>query len=301
MTSDTLPTPDDARRCADGRDGVVDVDGGAPVPVRIYGDTAGRPGALVVHFHGGTFVAGSLDSGATVAGLLAQAGAVVVSVDYPLAGAHPFPAAVDVGYAVLKWADGQRCRLAGKQAGLFVAGEEAGGNLAAAIAMVARDRRAPGLAGQLLISPMLDARLGTASMRKCEAGPVGCRWADGWRAYLGCGTAADHPYALPARARRLGGLAPALVLTAGDDPFHDEALAYATRLEQAGVFAYGLELEAHTGWPCSLSAPPPAPATWAVPMREAMRAFMVRNMTTEARQRVCDTRHSMQSQQESPQ
>ncbi|MDQ3272894.1 MAG: alpha/beta hydrolase, partial [Pseudomonadota bacterium] len=153
-------------------------DGG--LDVRIYGrhpDSVTDPVPLVLHFHAGAFVAGSLSQGACVAGLLADAGAVVVSVDYPLAPAHPFPQAVETAYAALAWAWKARNKLAGRSVRLFVAGEEAGGNLAAALALVARDRDSPRLAGQLLLSPMLDACMATASLRDVHAGPVGCTWA----------------------------------------------------------------------------------------------------------------------------
>jgi acetyl esterase len=243
--------------------------------VRVYGSPRESTAtALVVHFHGGTFVAGSLDSGVTVARLLASAGAVVVSVDYPLAPAEPFPAAVEAGHRALVWAHRMRTRLAGKDARLFVAGEEAGGNLAAALAMVARDRHHPPLAGQILVSPMLDACVGTASMRSSEAGAAGCRWAAGWCAYLGCGPAAEHPYAIPARALRLAGLPAALVITAEDDPLRDEALVYAKRLEAAGARVSSTVLAEPTGWPCSLGLEAPVPARWADPVREALGAFL---------------------------
>jgi acetyl esterase len=253
----------------------IDDDAKASMQVRIYGAPrkAAAP-ALVVHFHGGAFVAGSLDSGVTVARLLVSAGAVVVSVDYPLAPAQPFPAAVEAGHAALLWAHRMRTRLAGKDARLFVAGEEAGGNLAAALAMVARDRHLPPLAGQILLSPMLDACVGTASMRSSEAGAAGCRWAEGWCAYLGCGPAAEHPYAIPARALRLSGLPPALVITAGDDPLRDEALVYAERLRVAGAEVNCAVLAEATGWPCSLGLEATAPPRWADPVREALGAFL---------------------------
>ena len=101
-----------------------------------------------------------------------------------------------------------RARWSSKHAPLYVAGEEAGGNLAAALALMARDRRGPALAGQILFSPMLDACLGTYSLREADAGPVGCRWADGWADYLGSPDKAAHPYAAPLNASRLAGARP---------------------------------------------------------------------------------------------
>ncbi|MGQ2979114.1 MAG: alpha/beta hydrolase [Polaromonas sp.] len=220
--------------------------------VRVYGrhpEGATEAAPLVLHFHGGAFVAGSLDQGACIAGLLAEAGAVVISVDYPLAPAHPFPQAVETGYAALIWAWKARHKLAGRNAPLLIAGEEAGGNLAAAITLMARDQDAPRLAGQILLSPMLDACMATASLRDAHAGPVGCTWADGWHQYLPRLEDAAHPYATPGSAFRLSGLPPTLLITAGDDPLRDEAQAYAQRLRAAGIFVQEAVLPEPTGWP----------------------------------------------------
>lgn len=243
--------------------------------VRIYGQrSVGGNGALVLHFHGGTFVDGSLESGATVARLLASTGAVVASLDYPLATSRPFPAAIEAGYAALEWAWKSRGRLAGPGARLFVAGVEAGGNLAAAMALMVRDRQFPPLEGQILLSPMLDACLGTASLRRSHAGPATCRWAVGWRQYLLEGRGTDHPYAMPGQARRLEGLAPALVLTAADDPLRDEALSYRQRLREAGVPARACELGGRTGWPATLDDGTSPSATWTETVRTAFKNFL---------------------------
>jgi acetyl esterase/lipase len=243
--------------------------------VRIYGQhRAGGNGALVLHFHGGTFVDGDLESGATVARLLVSTGAVVVSLDYPLATAQPFPAAIEAGYAALEWAWQARVRLVGAQARLFVAGEEAGGNLAAALALMVRDRQLPPLAGQILLSPMLDACLGTASLRRSNAGPATCRWAVGWRQYLLEGRGTDHPYAIPGQARRLEGLPPALVLTATDDPLRDEALSYQQRLREAGVPACACDLDGLTGWPATFGNSSSQSATWSRQVRAAFQEFL---------------------------
>ena len=190
---------------------------------------------LVVHLHGGTFDSGTLASGEAVATTLAEAGAIVISLPYPLAPANPFPQALEASYAALERIARDKARWVGKNAPLYVAGEEAGGNLAAALAMMARDRHGPLLAGQILFSPMLDSCLGTYSFRNAEAGPVGCRWADGWHAYLGSPEKAAHPYAAPVNAVRLTGLAPALIVTAEDDLLRDESINYAHRLKAAGV------------------------------------------------------------------
>lgn len=242
--------------------------------VRFYGRRpVGAVSPLVVHFHGGAFAGGSLDGGSCVARLLADAGAVVMSLDYPLAPAHPFPAAVDIGYAALLWAWKGRHKLAGQGAPVYVAGEEAGGNIAAAVSLMARDRQEPALAGQILLSPMLDPCLATASLRDAEAGPVGCVWADGWHHYLPRLEDASHPYAAPGSALRLAGLPPTLLVTAQDDPLRDETLEYAERLRAAGLVAQHTVLPAVTGWPCSYLKPASHEAAWATAVQQRVTEF----------------------------
>lgn len=212
--------------------------------------------ALVLHLHGGSFLEDASNCNDAVGRLLAEAGAVVVSVDYPTGPEHPFPAALEAAFKALQSLAVHRATWAQRHARLFVAGEESGGNLAAALAMMARDQGGPALAGQILLSPMLDPCLATASVRGADAGPVGCRWADGWHGYLGSADQASHPYAAPSNASRLAGLPPALVLTAEDDPLRDESLRYAERLRAGGVDAQSHVLPAPTGWPCALGVEP---------------------------------------------
>lgn len=222
----------------------------ASLPARSYApaEIAAEAG-IVLHLHGGAFTGGSLAEGEAVATMLAEAGAVVISLDYPLAPEHRFPEALEAAYDSLVAIAKGRARWASKHAPLYVAGEEAGGNLAAALALMARDRRGPSLTGQILLSPMLDACLGTCSLREADAGPVGCHWADGWAKYLGTPDKAAHPYAAPASASRLGGLAPALLISAQDDPMRDESAAYATRLQEAGVIVRHHVQTGPTQWP----------------------------------------------------
>lgn len=254
-----------------------------PLDVRFYGrHRVGAVSPLVVHFHGGAFAGGSLDGGSCVARLLADAGAVVMSLDYPLAPAHPFPAAVETGYAALLWAWKARQKLAGQGAPLFIAGEEAGGNLAAAVSLVARDRQEPALAGQILLSPMLDPCLATASLRDAEAGPVGCVWADGWHHYLPRLEDAGHPYAAPGSALRLAGLPPTLLVTAQDDPLRDETLEYAERLRAAGLVAQHTVLPAVTGWPCSYLQPASHEAAWAPAVQQRFTEFFASTLALQA-------------------
>jgi acetyl esterase len=226
-----------------------------------------RPEPVVLHFHGGAFTRGSIDTGRAVATLLAEAGAAVVSTDYPRAPEHRFPCALEMAFDALADLHLRRREFSSHKSLLLVAGEEAGANLAASLALIARDRRSVPLAGQILISPMLDPQLASCSARLAEAGPVGCKWADGWHEYLGSADKASHPYATPLASSRLAGLAPALILTANDDVMRDESVLYASALRRAGVRVDLHTLPAPTGWPDSLTDGTAPEAHW----REAVR------------------------------
>ena len=250
-----------------------------PVRVRVYKNPAlSRPAPVVVHLHSGAFVAGTLDSGRTIGRLLAAAGAVVASVDYPLAPQHPFPQPLDAAFDVLTHIGRGRTAWAGKKPLLYVAGEEAGGNLAAALALMARDQQSPALAGQILLSPMLDACLATCSVREAKAGPADCQWADGWHKYLGSPAKAAHPYASPIVSSRLTGVAPALLVSAEDDLLRDETLNYARRLRESGVPVRQHLLSAPTGWPCALHYGVDD-AVWADSLRECFSGFFADILT----------------------
>ncbi|WP_066631595.1 alpha/beta hydrolase [Bordetella sp. H567] len=247
-----------------------------PHRVRFYGRRA-QAGAtpLVVHFHGGAFVSGSVDSPSLVPQLLADAGAVVLSVDYPLAPHHPFPSAVEAAYATLGWVHQHRQRLGGKGAALFVAGEEAGGCIAAAVALMARDRLGPPVDGQILFSPMLDASMGTASVRCAQGTPAGTEWAGGWRGYLSCPCDASHPYATPLAGTRLAGLPPLLLLSGPDDPLRDEGRAYASRLRAAGVPVIRESRDRALAWTGPHGAAAPEAAAELEAVRARLFSFLV--------------------------
>lgn len=242
--------------------------------VRIY---SGRPvlldTPLVLHLHAGAFVSGSLDTGRAVSTLLAEAGAIVMSVDYPLAPQSVFPQTLQTLFKALTLIWLKRGKWAGRKSQIYVAGEEAGGNLAAGLALMARDQRAPALGGQILLSPMLDACLATESVRLAEAGPVGCQWADGWHQYLGTADKACHPYAAPLGSSRLSGLAPALIVTSEDDPMRDESLAYAKRLQASAVMVQHHVLPEPTEWPCALAEADSLNESWAPDLREHFTQF----------------------------
>jgi acetyl esterase/lipase len=213
------------------------------VPVRTYRPrdaTGDLPGVL--YLHGGGFCLGSVDTEHGGAVALSHAlQAVVVSVDYRLAPEHPYPAGLDDCYAGL-------CHLAdldGVDAErLVIHGQSAGGGLAAATALVARDRGGPSLRLQSLGIPELDDRLDTPSMRAFTATPMWSRpqAVMSWQYYLG-GVQADG-YAAPARAEDLTGLPPAYLTTMELDPLRDEGIQYAMRLLAAGV---SVELHSYPG------------------------------------------------------
>lgn len=249
--------------------------GHAPLTARVFGHRdAASPAPVVLHFHSGAFTSGSLDSAEPIARLLANAGAVVVSLDYPLAPAHPFPQAVEAGYAALCWLQKHRAKFAGADAPIVLAGEEAGGNIAAAVASMARDRQRPKVAAQILFGPMLDACVGTASLRKAAVGRVDCKWAHGWHDYLGATPDPSHPYAVPGRAMRLAGLPATLLFTAEDDPMRDEALGYAARLRAADVLALEFVLPGTTGWPFTHGATIDAALPWPRIALDRCRQFL---------------------------
>ena len=273
MNALTLPT-------AAWRDTQVDAGLDAPLAVRIHGAVDGACGAktrrpLVLHLPGGSFTGGDLDSGLPTARLLAQSGAVVVSLDYPKAPAQPFPAALQAAGALLRWLRRARTRLAGAGTALWVAGEEAGANLAAGLALWARDQGLP-LAGQVLLSPLLDPCMATASLREAGQGCGDCAIARGWTAYLG--RQGDHPYAAPLHAARLAHVAPALVAVGEDDPLRDEGLAYAQALQAAGVAVQTRRLAGPTGWPWALSRLSSLQAPWVAELRPLLQAFLAEGL-----------------------
>jgi acetyl esterase len=217
------------------------------VPVRIYRPVetggGGAPRPALVWFHGGGWVLGSLDACDPVCRTLAgDAGVVVVSVGYRLAPEHPYPAGVDDCYAALEWVARDAAILGVDPARLAVGGESAGGNLAAVVALAARDRGGPATRLQLLVYPVTDARMSYPSIRENGAGYLLTVDSLGWFVELYLGAQGEHgdpddPYVSPIYARDLARLPPALVITAEFDPLRDEGEAYARRLQQAGVEA----------------------------------------------------------------
>lgn len=224
------------------RDTTVPGPSGAPdVPVRVYAP-ADRDGDLpgLLYLHGGGFVLGDLDTfDGSLRQLVDDLGIVIVSVDYRLAPEHPFPAPAEDCYAALAWVGAKAAELGIDPARLGVAGESAGGGLAAAVVLMARDRGGPALCFQYLGIPELDDRLDTPSMVAYVDTPLWNRpnAIFSWTSYLGAepGGPDVSPYAAPARAEDLSGLPPAYVTVCQFDPLRDEGITYAQRLLQAGV------------------------------------------------------------------
>jgi acetyl esterase len=206
-------------------------------PVRIYRPDSDQPLPVVVYFHGGGFVIGDIAThDSTCQRLASGVPALVVSVDYRLAPEHRFPAAVDDCDAATRWVSDHAVEMGGDPARLAVAGDSAGGNLAAVVALHARDAGGPPVAFQLLVYPATDMTRALPSHTENGKGYLLDSDTMAWFLdnYL---ADADprHPDASPLFAHDLSGLPPALVVTAEFDPLRDEGEAYAARLRQAGV------------------------------------------------------------------
>ena len=195
----------------------------------------------LIFIHGGGFVVGSLDlNDVDCRRVAAEVNAVVVSVDYRLAPEHPFPAGLEDCYAALVWVAENAEALGVDPARIAIGGESAGGGLAAAVALLARDRGGPRLCLQLLGIPELDDRLETESIRTLVGTPITTvpNGEISWDSYLGAGvrgTDGVSQYAAPARATDLAGLPPAMITAYEFDGLRDEGVAYAQGLLSAGV------------------------------------------------------------------
>jgi acetyl esterase len=210
----------------------------AEIPVRIYTPAGSGPFPILVWFHGGGWVIGDLDGAdATARHLTVGAECVVVSVDYRLAPETKFPGPLDDCYAATVWAARQAAQIQGDADRIAVGGDSAGGNLAAAVSLMARDRHQPALVFQLLVYPVTQFSFDTTSYRDNAEGYLlttdSMRWF--WDHYLRHAADGDNPYAAPLMAQDVSNLPPALVITAEFDPLCDEGEAYAQRLRQAGV------------------------------------------------------------------
>lgn len=223
------------------RRGVPGPDGEPDVPVVIIAPqdvVHGRP--AVVYYHGGGFVLGDAETDkALPTQIVAATGAVVVSVDYRLAPECRFPGPVEDSFAALVWTAKNATALGVDPARIAVGGVSAGAGLAAAVALLARDRGGPDICFQMLDIPVLDDRLESPSMQTFLDTPLWSRNSatDSWQHYLGAEADSPNvsPYAAPSRAEDLSGLPPAYVAVCEFDPLRDEGIEYAARLVRSGV------------------------------------------------------------------
>jgi acetyl esterase len=210
---------------------------GGDLRLRLYRPAGEEPLPALLYFFGGGWVLGSIDTADGVARALANAsGALVVVPGYRLAPEHPFPAAVDDCYAALRWVAGHAAEIGADPARLAVGGDSAGGNLAAAVTLLARDG-GPALAAQLLVYPNTDQLAAAEPVDGADDPFLFNRHSVAWyrRHYLSAAGDAASPLASPLRAQSLAGLPPALVITAEYDPLRDEGEAYAGRLADEGT------------------------------------------------------------------
>lgn len=208
------------------------------IPVRVYVPEGEGPYPTLVYFHGGGWVLGDLDTyDATCRALTNAAECMVVSVDYRLAPEHKFPTPLEDCYTVLEWVFDDAKPMQIDADNVAVGGDSAGGNLAAAVALLARDRGGPSIAHQTLIYPVTNHSVDTDSYEENAEGYLltkdDMEWF--WDHYLRDDIDSKNPYASPLQASNLEDLPPATVITCGFDPLRDEGAAYAQRLEEAGV------------------------------------------------------------------
>jgi acetyl esterase len=224
---------------------------GGPLMLRIYRGAGTQPAErlpCLVYLHGGGWVIGNLDSHDRLCRTVANvAGICVVAVDYRLAPEHRFPAALDDSVAALRWVADHAGDLSIAPQRIGIGGDSAGGNLAAVLALMARDGDAPPLVHQALLYPVTDLRAASASYQRVTSGvPLTAAtmhyFIDHYTPTLG--DRLDWR-ASPIKARSLAGTAPALVLTVAHDPLCDEGRAYAARLESEGVRVTSLHLADH--------------------------------------------------------
>jgi acetyl esterase/lipase len=215
----------------------VPVEGGE-ITVRLYAPAGVGPHPVLVFYHGGGWVIGDLYThDGLCRSIVNAAGCAVASVDYRLAPEFKFPVAVEDSYTALKWVAANGPRLGLDSARLAVGGDSAGGNLAAVMALLGRDRRGPRILLQVLVYPVTNYDFGAKSYVENATGYLltteDMRWF--WRHYLSREEQGQEVTASPMRAKSLADLPPALVMTAGCDPLRDEGDAYAARLRDSGV------------------------------------------------------------------
>jgi acetyl esterase len=208
------------------------------IPVRIYTPKGEGPFPVLVYFHGGGWVLGSLDAWDAACRMLTnKVECIIVAVDYRLAPENKFPKPAEDCYAATQWVAENAASIGGDPARVAIGGDSAGGNLAAVVALMAREYGKPKLVFQLLVYPVTDASMDSKSLKECADGYFLTTemmvWF--WKQYVRDSGDRAHPYASPLRAQNLRGLPPAMVSTAEFDPLRDEGEAYGAKLKEAGV------------------------------------------------------------------
>jgi acetyl esterase len=220
------------------------------MPMRFYEPPVkGKAPPLVLYFGGGAFQQDEpAAKEAPIARALAENGAVVVEADYGGISENRFPDVLECSLAALRCLSSRRKQWGGAKSPLLIMGQEAGGNVAAGLALKARDQMPGQLNGQVLLSPMIDPSMSSVSIRGADKIGMRERWSDGWMHYLRGFCGSSHPYAAPCQCSRLSAVAPALIVTSEDDPLRDETLIYAGRLGEAGVKVQQHVFPAGCGW-----------------------------------------------------
>ncbi|HEX6359644.1 alpha/beta hydrolase [Actinophytocola sp.] len=244
-SSGAQPFPEDVRMS----DRYATADDGTQIQMRWYTKEDATPGPAVVYFHGGGYFFGHIDHfDGTVARYVSASGVPMLSVEYRRAPEHPFPAPIEDGYAALNWLHDHASELGVDPNRIGVMGDSAGGGMAAAVSILARERSGPQIARQILVMPMLDDRTNAPDS---HLAPFVYNHGDlvtGWRAFLGdaVGTSDVPPTAAPARLEDATDLPAAYIEVGQLDLFRDEDTAYATKLSRAGV---PVEFHLHPGVP----------------------------------------------------
>jgi acetyl esterase len=208
------------------------------IPIRIYNPSGSSHLPAVIFFHGGWFLAGDLEThDRPLRALTNAADCIVVAVDYRLAPEHPFPAAIDDGYAILQWVAGKGAEFGIDSNRLIIAGDSAGGTIATVLARKVAGNNGLRILLQVLLYPVTDPSLQTGSWREFAKGPVITLETalEAWQMYIPNILDRQNADAAPIFATNLAGSASALIIIAEYDPLRDEGMAYAARLEQAGI------------------------------------------------------------------
>ncbi|MFC6719857.1 alpha/beta hydrolase [Natrialbaceae archaeon GCM10025810] len=237
IAGEMFPLPDDPEPVGDVMDLLIPGPSG-DLPIRVYVPEVEGPHPALIYLHGGGWVVGDTDMfDPTCRALTNAAERIVVSVDYRLAPEHPFPAPVKDSYAAAEWVMENAEAMQIDADRVAIGGDSAGGQLAASVAQLARDRDGPSFERQVLIYPVTDYAFDTPSYEENAEGyllsKADMQWF--WEQYLRDEIDGRNPYAAPLQANDLSDLPPATVVTCGFDPLRDEGAAYAEKLEEAGV------------------------------------------------------------------